>query len=75
MLGLKQILDSLRAGNERRTGEKLAGMHSMSIAKTLTEEGYAELRQAMVETQIRQRGVADERVLRAMGSVPRHEFV
>ena len=75
MLGLKQILDSLRAGNERRTGEKLAGMHSMSTAKTLTEEGYAELRQAMVETQIRQRGIADERVLRAMSSVPRHEFV
>ena len=29
----------------------------------------------MVETQIRKRGVADERVLRAMNSVPRHEFV
>jgi len=50
-------------------------MHSMSTAKTLTEEGYAELRQAMVETQIRKRGVTDERVLRAMLSVPRHVFV
>jgi len=75
MLGLKQILTSLRAGKERRTGEKLAGMHSMSTAKTLTEEGYTELRDAMVETQIRKRGIADERVLRAMRSVPRHEFV
>jgi protein-L-isoaspartate(D-aspartate) O-methyltransferase len=50
-------------------------MHSMSTAKTLTEAGYAELRQAMVETQIRKRGIEDERVLRAMRSVPRHEFV
>jgi protein-L-isoaspartate(D-aspartate) O-methyltransferase len=75
MLGLKQILNSLQAGKERRTGEKLAGMHSMSTAKTLTEEGYAQLRQAMVETQIRKRGIADERVLRSMRSVPRHEFV
>jgi len=47
----------------------------MSTAKTLTEEGYTELRDAMVETQIRKRGIADERVLRAMRSVPRHEFV
>lgn len=50
-------------------------MHSMSTPKTLTEEGYAELRDAMVDAQIRKRGIEDERVLRAMGSVPRHEFV
>lgn len=37
--------------------------------------GYAERRVAMVETQIRKRGVKDERVLRAMATVPRHEFV
>ena len=47
----------------------------MSATKTLTEEGYAELRHAMVETQIRRRGIGDERVLQAMSSVPRHEFV
>ncbi len=29
----------------------------------------------MVETQIRNRGVTDERVLQAMAAVPRHEFV
>ncbi|MFZ0964087.1 MAG: protein-L-isoaspartate(D-aspartate) O-methyltransferase [Terriglobia bacterium] len=29
----------------------------------------------MVETQLRQRGIHDERVLEAMRSVPRHEFV
>jgi len=75
MLGLKRILTSRPAGKEKGTGEKLAGMHSMSTAKTLTEEGYAELRDAMVEAQIRKRGIEDERVLRAMRSVPRHEFV
>jgi len=75
MLGLRQGLASLRAGKESCAGEKLAGMHAMSTAKTLTEEGYADLRDAMVETQIRKRGIGNERVLRAMRSVPRHEFV
>ena len=32
-------------------------------------------RMRMVETQLRQRGIRDERVLRAMVRVPRHEFV
>ena len=32
-------------------------------------------RQKMVETQLRARGIGDERVLRAMERVPRHEFV
>jgi protein-L-isoaspartate(D-aspartate) O-methyltransferase len=36
---------------------------------------FAELRRAMVEEQIRKRGVADPRVLEAMLAVPRHEFV
>src|SRR5208337_2125335 len=75
MLGVNLIQNSLRAGKESRAGEKLAGMHAMSTAKTLTEEGYADLRDAMVETQIRKRGIGNERVLRAMRSVPRHEFV
>ena len=35
---------------------------------------YTSLRQQMVETQMRLRGIADERVLRAMLRVPRHEF-
>lgn len=39
------------------------------------EDIYAEQREAMVETQIRNRGVKDERVLQAMATVPRHEFV
>ncbi len=36
---------------------------------------YRELARQMVERQIRARGIHDERVLDALGSVPRHEFV
>lgn len=36
---------------------------------------YDALRRQMVERQIRQRGIGDERVLEAMRRVPRHEFV
>jgi protein-L-isoaspartate(D-aspartate) O-methyltransferase len=35
----------------------------------------AALRSRMVATQLRDRGIADQRVLQAMGRVPRHEFV
>jgi len=38
-------------------------------------EDYPRLRQAMVETQVRARGVRDARVLAAMLALPRHEFV
>jgi len=39
------------------------------------EDGYAHLRQRMVERQIAARGVKDPRVLEAMLEVPRHRFV
>ena len=35
---------------------------------------YFSLRHQMVDSQLRQRGIADERVLAAMDRVPRHEF-
>src|SRR5215831_18708746 len=35
---------------------------------------YSALRQEMVNSQLRARGIADERVLAAMERVPRHEF-
>jgi protein-L-isoaspartate(D-aspartate) O-methyltransferase len=38
-------------------------------------DGYAGDRQAMVEQQLRARGIHDQRVLDAMLEVPRHEFV
>jgi protein-L-isoaspartate(D-aspartate) O-methyltransferase len=36
---------------------------------------FADLRERMVERQLRRGGIEDERVLAAMGSVPREEFV
>jgi protein-L-isoaspartate(D-aspartate) O-methyltransferase len=36
---------------------------------------FAVERCSMVESQLRQRGICDERLLRAMNTVPRHEFV
>lgn len=41
----------------------------------MTDDIFTELRAEMVEKQLRKRGVKDERVLRAMQAVPRHEFV
>jgi protein-L-isoaspartate(D-aspartate) O-methyltransferase len=38
-------------------------------------DGFAEDRRVMVESQIRKRGITDERVLLAMATLPRHEFV
>lgn len=40
-----------------------------------TAEWAAEQRKTMVEHQLRHRGIRDERVLEAMGEVPRHEYV
>jgi protein-L-isoaspartate(D-aspartate) O-methyltransferase len=39
------------------------------------DANYAQLREQMVERQLRRRGIADRRVLDAMLAVPRHEFV
>jgi protein-L-isoaspartate(D-aspartate) O-methyltransferase len=44
-------------------------------AAAATLEWAAEQRRAMVETQLRRRGIRDQRVLEAMLQVPRHEFV
>jgi protein-L-isoaspartate(D-aspartate) O-methyltransferase len=39
------------------------------------EHQYEKLRRQMVDEQLRKRGIAEERVLAAIGRVPRHEFV
>jgi len=39
------------------------------------QDTFGNQRIAMVELQLRSRGIRDERVLRAMERVPRHEFV
>src|SRR5262245_59108288 len=48
---------------------------SVESQPTLDDRELGRLRQEMVETQIRDRGVADPRVLAAMTKVPRHRFV
>ena len=45
------------------------------MGSELSETDFVHLRHRMVEDQIRGRGLADERVLAAMESVPRHLFV
>ena len=47
----------------------------MSIAPAKPADPYIEVRLRMVATQLRGRGIRDERVLQAMSVVPRHEFV
>ena len=42
---------------------------------TSTDDAYAKRRARMVERQLRRRGIEDERVLAAMGEVPRELFV
>ena len=42
---------------------------------TIGPEEFAERRAGMVEDQLRGRGIADERVLTAMGKVPRENFI
>jgi protein-L-isoaspartate(D-aspartate) O-methyltransferase len=56
--------DSFSSGN---------GFHPMAPAATQADAEL--LRREMVERQLRKRGIRDERVLAAMLSVPRHEFV
>jgi protein-L-isoaspartate(D-aspartate) O-methyltransferase len=44
-------------------------------AGDLSTAEYEAARRSMIETQLRRRGIRDARVLAAMSSVPRHEFV
>jgi protein-L-isoaspartate(D-aspartate) O-methyltransferase len=45
------------------------------MATQIHSDGYAGERQTMVASQLRSRGIRDQRVLDAMARVPRHEFV
>jgi protein-L-isoaspartate(D-aspartate) O-methyltransferase len=54
--------------------DKLAkGMSNSQLGGS--PRAYEEARRAMIETQLRRRGVNEPGVLAAMGAVPRHEFV
>ena len=50
-------------------------MTSNQAQPGVIRDPYEQQRAAMVEMQIRHRGVTDERVLQVMAAVPRHEFV
>jgi len=50
-------------------------MRTSEWAQAGPGDPYVAKREAMVENQIRRRGVKDDRVLHAMATVPRHEFV
>jgi protein-L-isoaspartate(D-aspartate) O-methyltransferase len=45
------------------------------LVAELQPDRFAVERQHMVETQVRARGISDQRLLNAMATVPRHEFV
>jgi protein-L-isoaspartate(D-aspartate) O-methyltransferase len=47
----------------------------VNVQQLFEPDPYISQRQAMVEQQLRRRGIHDERVLRAMAEVPRHEFI
>ncbi|MGH9782863.1 MAG: protein-L-isoaspartate(D-aspartate) O-methyltransferase [Terriglobia bacterium] len=51
------------------------GNGSQRKAFAASAEWAESARRAMVERQLRRRGIRDERVLEAMGELPRHEFV
>jgi protein-L-isoaspartate(D-aspartate) O-methyltransferase len=54
----------------------VAGEYSESaLVAELHSDRFAAERHAMVETQLRARGIRDQRLLNAMASIPRHEFV
>ena len=47
----------------------------MSILEAAQSDPYFDIRRRMVDAQLRQRGISDQRVLDAMLRIPRHEFV
>lgn len=49
--------------------------HSLAMDQSSSTHPYQNLQNQMVKDQLRARGIHDERVLRVMGKVPRHEFV
>ena len=47
----------------------------MNVQQLFEPDPYVSQRLAMVEDQLRRRGIHDQRVLRVMEEVPRHEFI
>jgi protein-L-isoaspartate(D-aspartate) O-methyltransferase len=53
----------------------LCTLETLPLFSSIFDPELSNRRHQMVETQLRQRGIRDERVLAAMSRVPRHEFV
>jgi protein-L-isoaspartate(D-aspartate) O-methyltransferase len=53
----------------------LSFCYPAKVSSQMQSDKLAALRELMVSTQLRVRGISDERVLAAMARVPRHEFV
>ena len=53
----------------------LVGLLGVAVALGASDKGLVRERETMVKRDIQMRGVRDERVLEAMRTVPRHEFV
>jgi protein-L-isoaspartate(D-aspartate) O-methyltransferase len=47
----------------------------IAVASAMAMSAMADERKAMIETQLRPRGIVSEKVLEAMGSIPRENFV
>ena len=62
---LPLLLIAVACGSENQAAQEVSAMQDV----------HASARQRMVEEQLKPRGIASEAVLRAMASVPRHEFV
>ena len=80
-IGLSLLLGLLLSGSvscARRTESTppaTTQTEAHRLAGTAALDPHGESRAHMIESQIKSRGVRDEDVLRAMESVPRHEFV
>ncbi len=72
LLGRFAVFFSLALGSLLALG---LGCSMAETAGSAPENGTASDRNRMVRTQIEGRGISDERVLRAMRTVPRHRFV
>jgi len=66
---IARVVQTRRATMDRSKAEMSTKGGSAAL------DPYAEMREEMVETQLRRRGVKDIAVLKAMATVPRHEFV
>lgn len=73
--GSVRLSIAIHCHHARLRGCRVAQINATGAPKPEPADGYTEQRQAMVEYQLRRRGLKDERVLRAMATIPRHEFV